>query len=238
MTNMLQDGFPRIKDFQKLPDNPHFLEMEKFSAEFIKRNKDLMEKYPWSKDPLHHWSRSWEYTYVFERIRAYIQKKPNRKLRVLDAGSGWSFFPYFLHHKFSKLDVSCCDSDTRMNLFYARAEKGMLSIDISDIAKTPYPDNYFDIVYCISVLEHTKNYKTIIRELKRILRPGGIFIITFDISLNNEKEIRKEEAPNWPKSLKHNLQQRRSSSQKRWMMVILSPQDISEKSGLVRFPGK
>ncbi len=64
----------------------------------------------------------------------------------------------------------------------------------ADIRNTDFPDNYFDLIYCISTLEHVgrnnsvyaENAETIdaggdfkaVQEMKRILKRGGKLIIT------------------------------------------------------------
>lgn len=46
---------------------------------------------------------------------------------------------------------------------------------------TKYEDNYFDIIFCKSVLEHIFNYDSFMRELYRILKiDGKIIILTPD----------------------------------------------------------
>ncbi len=42
-----------------------------------------------------------------------------------------------------------------------------------DIHDLKFPDNEFDVVVCISVLEHVSHPETAIKELARVLRPGG-----------------------------------------------------------------
>jgi len=43
----------------------------------------------------------------------------------------------------------------------------------------PYPDNYFDLILCTEVLEHLIRTPAIpLREIKRILKPGGVAILT------------------------------------------------------------
>lgn len=37
----------------------------------------------------------------------------------------------------------------------------------------PYPDNYFDVVYNKSVLEHMRNPDKFLKEARRVLKPGG-----------------------------------------------------------------
>jgi ubiquinone/menaquinone biosynthesis C-methylase UbiE len=60
--------------------------------------------------------------------------------------------------------------------------------------RLPYDDNSIDIAYCISVLEHTDNYKFIIQEVNRVLRKGGIFIVTFNVSKTGEMPIHANKA--------------------------------------------
>lgn len=42
--------------------------------------------------------------------------------------------------------------------------------------RLPFPDNYFDVVYNKSVLEHVINTENFVQESLRVLKPGGIFI--------------------------------------------------------------
>jgi SAM-dependent methyltransferase len=50
---------------------------------------------------------------------------------------------------------------------------------ISHIYKLPYPDNYFDAVVGSGVLEHVPNDQESLKEIYRILKPYGHFIVTF-----------------------------------------------------------
>ena len=42
----------------------------------------------------------------------------------------------------------------------------------------PYPDASFDVVLLIEVIEHLENHRAAIDELARVLKPGGILILT------------------------------------------------------------
>jgi ubiquinone/menaquinone biosynthesis C-methylase UbiE len=46
---------------------------------------------------------------------------------------------------------------------------------VSEKNNLPYPDNYFDGVVVFDVLEHVKNPEKILSEIRRVLRPEGIF---------------------------------------------------------------
>jgi SAM-dependent methyltransferase len=47
----------------------------------------------------------------------------------------------------------------------------------ADITKLPIPDDSFDLVLCLHVLEHVPDDRRAIRELFRVLRPGGTAVI-------------------------------------------------------------
>jgi len=46
--------------------------------------------------------------------------------------------------------------------------------------KLPYPSNYFDEIYCKSVIEHIKNLGNLIDEIHRVLKSGGKIWIRTD----------------------------------------------------------
>jgi SAM-dependent methyltransferase len=56
--------------------------------------------------------------------------------------------------------------------------RGLQNITKIRDASTPYPDNYFDVILAMDVIEHIENDLDVIKELKRILKPGGYLFIT------------------------------------------------------------
>ena len=61
-------------------------------------------------------------------------------------------------------------------------KKAMVQMDIADIQ---YPDNSFDVIYCSHVLEHVPEDRRGMRELYRVLKPGGWAIL--DVPILREK---------------------------------------------------
>lgn len=53
-------------------------------------------------------------------------------------------------------------------------EVAMVKMDITDIQ---FPDNTFDVIYCSHVLEHVPDDRRAMRELYRVLKPGGWAIL-------------------------------------------------------------
>jgi ubiquinone/menaquinone biosynthesis C-methylase UbiE len=76
--------------------------------------------------------------------------------------------------------VSGCDPDPRMVAqARARAIRGNTRIDLA-VARSqalPFPDSSFDVVTCITVLTFVSDADNAIREMARVLRPGGRLVI-------------------------------------------------------------
>ncbi|MGH8743753.1 MAG: hypothetical protein ACREUY_05680, partial [Burkholderiales bacterium] len=99
---------PKIPDYQRLLQSGLFKSMESFSEDFVRSQSAYLKDYrrKWVADPLHQWSRQWEYPFVFSRISEYARNAEPR-LNILDAGSGVTFFPFFLSSRFSHAAISC-----------------------------------------------------------------------------------------------------------------------------------
>ena len=95
-------------------------------------------------------------------------------LRVLDIGAGTCpYKPLFSHCIYKSHDFK---KYTGEKLGGAK-EYGAIDYE-SDISSIPVPDNAFDVVLCTEVLEHTPEPIEAMREIARIVRPGGRLFIT------------------------------------------------------------
>lgn len=45
----------------------------------------------------------------------------------------------------------------------------------------PFPDAYFDIVSCINALDHVDDFDKTVSEIKRVTKPGGLFLVAIEI---------------------------------------------------------
>lgn len=60
----------------------------------------------------------------------------------------------------------------------------MIKIDITNV---PFKDNYFDVILCSHVLEHVMDDQLAMRELFRVLKPGGWAILQVPIDFKRDK---------------------------------------------------
>jgi len=186
---MLSSGIPTRKEYQRLQSEPFFQELLKYSRNFDQRcqaksqsTRNYSSK--WVKDPFLQWSRRWEYVYVAQQVLRWATTQPT-PLTVIAAGSGYTFFPFDLLQTNPGLDVGCYDTDPTAGQALQEASDILgISPDfcIEDLERLQQNANSADIVYSISVIEHTSNPRKVIDEINRILKPGGIFVCTFDIS--------------------------------------------------------
>ncbi len=82
--------------------------------------------------------------------------------------------------------IILCTLAAKRNLLLATKTK--LNIIESGMEKLPFPDNYFDRVICISVIEHVDRdiAKKGIQEMSRVLKINGRLIVTLDVNLLSE----------------------------------------------------
>src|SRR4030043_2286967 len=148
----LPSSIPTISEYEALLSSNIFHIMEQYSNSFIKRNDMILRPYSdkWVKDPFHQWSRQWEYAFVYSRIiNSTYQKTPS----ILDAGSGVTFFPFFLKSNLGSINITCGDIDPKLQKTFDKLSLlndqsvKFININLEDI---PHEDESFDIVYCIS----------------------------------------------------------------------------------------
>ncbi len=98
---------------------------------------------------------------------------------ILDAGAGERRCkPYCAHLCYTSQDfgqyTGCGD---KKGLQTGSWNQENLDI-ISDIAEIPRPDLFFDAIMCIEVFEHLPAPLLALKEFSRLLRPGGVLLLT------------------------------------------------------------
>jgi len=93
--------------------------------------------------------------------------------RVLDVGTGSA--PYrelFRHCRYFTQDFARLDPDRLLHKAYSHIDY------VSDAASIPVEPGSFDAVICTEVLEHVPEPIRVVKEIARVLRPGGTLILT------------------------------------------------------------
>jgi SAM-dependent methyltransferase len=120
--------------------------------------------------------RNSHYAY-FDTLKEYI----NADSRWLDLGCGHQILPIDsprIMADIADMTKDCkmicgIDSDIHQLLKHQTIENRILG----DISRLPFHDNVFNLITASMVVEHIKDPFTALREIKRVLKPGGIFIL-------------------------------------------------------------
>lgn len=59
----------------------------------------------------------------------------------------------------------------------SKAEERGLNVEVADATSLPFEDNSFDVVYSFKVLAHIEDWELCMKEIMRVLRPGGHMVI-------------------------------------------------------------
>ena len=196
----MHSGLIRLSDLERLQADDLYRQLRQFADAFAQRHSEALAHHRrrWSAaNPLDAWSRRWEYPYVAHRIARALTLHDGADRAILDAGSGVTFFPWWLAAQDSDLQVTCCDIDAACGPAFEainRASRTDVQFVPASLQQLPMDDASFDAIYCISVLEHTGDFAAVLDEFDRVLRPGGTLVVTFDISLDRKTDVAPEEA--------------------------------------------
>lgn len=187
-----RNGFALVNDLDTIGYYSIIQGMEAFQAEFLALTRPLWHtRFPIPGDSLGHFSRQWEYPYVWANAG-------RSGGLLLDAGSGITFFPFLMAA--AGFDVQCCDFDSTLGLtdkYRRAAEWTGLPVQFTEASLTdlPYAAGIFDVAVCVSVLEHVGTARAeIIAAITEVLKPGGLLVLTCDVDLRRQGDLLLEDA--------------------------------------------
>lgn len=107
------------------------------------------------------------------------QLAPAPGMRLLDVGCGVGHLLAWLatHTARAGRPVACHGVDLSFNSLRAARRAGLLAVSVGDAAHLPYRDASFDRVVCNGAAHHLPDLPAALRELFRVLQPGGRLVL-------------------------------------------------------------
>jgi ubiquinone/menaquinone biosynthesis C-methylase UbiE len=105
-----------------------------------------------------------------KKVCDYIRTYSNKESIVLDAGCGTGGYTCFAAELNKK--VYCTD------IIYLNINSQRCDFVQSSIELLPFKPDYFDFIFCLSVLELVEHDRIPLEEFYRVLKPGGILLVT------------------------------------------------------------
>ena len=102
---------------------------------------------------------------ITEKVQSFVNRYGLRQKPVLDIGSGRGYLQD-VAEDYTGLDIS-----PSVRRFYHK------KFVLASATAMPFPDNSFDGAWSIWVLEHVPNPEQALRESRRVIRNGGVFLL-------------------------------------------------------------
>lgn len=98
---------------------------------------------------------------------------------ILDVGSASGWFISKIQEKFPKTKCYGIDIYDKA-IIHGKKLYPKIAFAVADARKMPFKNESFDVVVCTEVLEHVDDPKSVLLEIKRVLRKDGVGVIELD----------------------------------------------------------
>ena len=128
----------------------------------------------------------YRYLYYLSEILDWFRQAPGKKLLEVGCGMGLDL-SYFVRNGFEAHGIDMATTHVELARKYFELRELKAVIQKGNAEQLDFPDQSFDAVYSFGVLHHTPNTALAIREIGRVLKPGGraAVMLYHKHSLNN-----------------------------------------------------
>jgi SAM-dependent methyltransferase len=122
--------------------------------------------------------RAW---HIKKELKKYRKENPG-DIRVLDAGSGFGQYTYYMMKLSKSWTITGIDVKTEQisdcNEFIKKIRKEhRANFKVADLTTFHEPESY-NLILCIDVMEHIENDAEVFRNFVKVLKPGGVVLIS------------------------------------------------------------
>ena len=161
----------KLKGAKNKPDSPEPMDLNGVlkSQNEVDRAVQIVENCGLVKSPAA--AKNWDALAALSIILRHF----GCNARILDAGAELysPILPWLYLNDYKNLIGINLAFDTTI-------KRGPICYKHGNITATEFPENHFDVVTCLSVIEHIGPLENYFKEMARILKPGGLLITSAD----------------------------------------------------------
>lgn len=110
---------------------------------------------------------------------------------VLDAGAGAGDQSRYIRNLGAEVVSLDLSEAIHVVAGKLRLNRGWVGVQ-GDVTSLPFADDHFDLVYCEGVIQHTRDSVATVRELRRVIRPGGRILATHYVRIPPRTFLRRQ----------------------------------------------
>ena len=122
--------------------------------------------------------RTW---HVHKELREWAKGKTDEPIKILDAGSGYGQYSYFLSSMSPKWEILAVDvKDEQVadcNRFFREINRTNVQFAVADLV-TYREQDMFDLAISVDVMEHILEDVEVFKNIHASLKPGGMLLIS------------------------------------------------------------
>jgi ubiquinone/menaquinone biosynthesis C-methylase UbiE len=138
---------------------------------------------------------------VGEQAIAKMRVAPDSRVLDIGCGSGWAtrlLADYAVHGRVTGIDIS----DEMVNLARESSQTyANVDFEVGSAEQLPFADNEFSHAFSMESLYYYKNIPKALDEIRRVLKPGGLFTAVVDLYWESEASHHWIETLNVPVQL-------------------------------------
>jgi SAM-dependent methyltransferase len=137
-------------------------------------------------------AKSWSSPKTVERAVELLQGLDWKNARILDVGAGRGSFSQLLSRRLREEH----GLDPREHIVPCDVIPESFEVEELECVRTPpegklpFPDASFDAAVSLEVIEHVENQLSFLREIARVVKPGGIVVVTTPNVLSMASRVR------------------------------------------------
>jgi len=120
----------------------------------------------------HHWFYAGRRKIIFDQIRSLVPQSAFPRVLDLGCGTGYDTL-YFSQNGY----INIMGLDISAEALKFCQKRGITNLICGDGIILPFPDNLFDMIMALDLLEHIQDDLAALKEQIRVLKPGGVVII-------------------------------------------------------------